>query len=89
MYTHETVSHSKGEYVRFEDIHTNGIESFWSMLKRAHKGTFHQMSKKHLQRYVTEFVTRHNIREDDTEGQMAHVVAGLVGQRLMYEQLTA
>ncbi|MCY4095890.1 MAG: IS1595 family transposase [Gammaproteobacteria bacterium] len=89
LFDHQTVNHGAGEYVRFEDIHTNGIESFWSMLKRAHKGTFHKMSKKHLQRYVTEFVTRHNVRESDTEEQMAHVVAGLVGQRLMYEQLTA
>ena len=51
---HETVNHSVGEYVD-EMVHTNGVESFWSMLKRAHKGTFHKMSPKHLQRYVNEF----------------------------------
>ena len=38
--------------------HTNGIESFWAMLKRAHKGTFHKLSPKHLQRYVSEFAYR-------------------------------
>ncbi|MCY3858768.1 MAG: IS1595 family transposase [Gammaproteobacteria bacterium] len=84
---HEAVSHSDGEYVREEDIHTNGIESFWSVLKRAHQGTFHRMSKKHLQRYVTEFVTKHNMREFDTDEQMASIVAGLAGHRLMYESL--
>ena len=86
-FIHEAVAHSKGEYVREEDIHTNGIESFWSMLKRAHKGTFHQMSKKHLQRYVYEFVTRHNVRDIDTCEQMAHIAAGLTGKRLMYQDL--
>ena len=53
-YEHGTVKHSVGEYVN-EQIHINGMESFWSMLKRAHKGTFHQISPKHLQRYVDEF----------------------------------
>ena len=85
-YRHETVNHGVGQYVR-DQVHINGIESFWSMLKRAHKGTFHKISAKHLQRYVTEFVTRHNVRESDTCEQMQHIVAGLVGRRLMYSQL--
>ena len=51
---HESVRHSVGEYVRGM-AHTNGIESFWSMLKRAHKGVYHHFSVKHLQRYVDEF----------------------------------
>ena len=62
---HETVRHSVGEYVRGK-AHTNGVESFWSMLKRAHMGTFHKMSPKHLHQYVNEFSGRHNIREADT-----------------------
>ena len=56
-FDHETVKHSVSEYVR-EQAHTNGIESFWSMLKRAHKGTFHKISPKHLDRYVEEFAGR-------------------------------
>ena len=48
---HETVRHSVGEYVR-DQAHTNGIESFWSMLKRGHMGTYHKMIVKHVQRYV-------------------------------------
>ena len=84
----ETVKHSVGEYVRGM-AHTNGVESFWSMLKRAHKGVYHKMSAKHLQRYVAEFAGRHNIRELDTMAQMQHVAAGMVGRRLMYRDLIA
>ena len=69
-YEHGTVKHSVGEYVD-EQIHINGMESFWSMLKRAHKGTYHKMSKKHLNRYVTEFPGQHNVRRHDTLMQMA------------------
>ncbi|WP_420637020.1 IS1595 family transposase [Candidatus Palauibacter sp.] len=85
---HETVRHSVGEYVRGM-AHTNGVESFWSMLKRAHKGVYHKLSAKHLQRYVDEFAGRHNIRDLDTLAQMQHVVAGMVGRRLMYRDLIA
>ena len=87
---HESVSHSAGEYVRYlkgVKVHTNGVESFWSMLKRAHKGVYHKLSAKHLQRYVAEFAGRHNIREMDTLEQMQHVVAGMIGRRLMYRDL--
>ena len=85
---HETVCHSAAEYVR-GDVHTNGIESLWSMLKRAHKGTFHQLSEKHLFRYVAEFAGRHNIRGLDTVAQMRAVVRGLVGRRVTFAELTA
>ena len=87
-YEHETVKHSTGEYVR-DMAHTNGVESFWSTLKRAHKGTFHHFSAKHLQRYVSEFAGRHNVRDMDTIDQMGHVVTGLVGRRLLYRDLVA
>ncbi|MXW07901.1 MAG: IS1595 family transposase [Gammaproteobacteria bacterium] len=89
---HEAVKHSVGEYVRYlagATVHTNGVESFWSMLKRGYMGVYHRMSHKHLQRYVNEFAGRHNIRDMDTIDQMAHVVAGMVGRRLAYRDLTA
>ena len=70
-----------------EQIHTNGIESFWAMLKRAHKGTFHKISKKHLHRYVNEFTGRHNIRALDTLEQMAILARGLEQKRLRYKDL--
>ena len=82
----EAVRHSVGEYVR-GSVHTNGIESFWSMLKRGYHGTYHRMSFKHLQRYVAEFAGRNNIRDLDTADQMAHLAAAMVGQRLMYRDL--
>ena len=87
-YSHAAVNHSVGEYVR-EQAHTNGIESFWSMLKRAHKGTFHKISPKHLDRYVTEFAGRHNVRDADTVDQMAIIAKDMVGRRLRYSDLIA
>ena len=85
---HESVSHSAGEYVKGK-VYTNGMESFWSMLKRAHKGTFHKMSRKHMNRYVREFVGRHNVREADTIDQMRSMVGGMDGRRLRYMDLIA
>ena len=87
-FDHASVRHSVGEYVDGM-AHTNGIESFWSMLKRAHKGTYHKISAKHLQRYVDEFAGRHGVRENDTMDQMQSVVAGMVGKRLSYRELMA
>ena len=87
-FEHESVRHSVGEYVDGM-AHTNGIESFWSMLKRAHKGVYHKISPKHLQRYVDEFSGRHGVRNANTVDQMTAVVAGMVGKRLMYRDLTA
>ena len=85
---HQTVKHSVGEYVDGM-AHTNGIESFWSMLKRGYKGTYHRMSAKHLQRYVNEFAGRHNVRSKGTLDQMAGIARGFVGKRLLYRDLTA
>ncbi len=84
---HESVNHSAGEYVRAM-AHTNGMESFWAVLKRGYQGTFHHFSAKHMQRYVTEFAGRHNDRESDTINMMTHLVAGMVGKRLTYKALT-
>ena len=87
-FDHESVRHSVGEYVDGM-AHTNGIESFWSMLKRAHKGTFHKISPKHLDRYVKEFAGKHNIRESGTLTQMRNTVARLVGRNLLHRDLIA
>ena len=85
---HESVRHSAGEYVKGM-AHTNGLESFWSMLKRAHMGTFHKLSPKHLDRYVQEFAEKQNMRELDTIAQMRLTVLGLVGRGLPYRALIA
>ena len=83
---HYAVKHSVKEYVRGQ-IHTNGIESFWSMLKRGYVGTYHRMSFEHLQRYVTEFEARHNCRDYDTIDQMVLMVRGSEGRLLSYADL--
>jgi transposase-like protein len=82
LYPHETVDHSSGEYVR-GDAHTNGIESFWATFKRGYIGVYHQMSKRHLQRYVDEFAYRFNARKTDFDD----VFAGLVKNIAFTESL--
>ena len=88
IYDLDTVKHSVGEYVRGM-VHTNGIESFWATLKRAHKGVYHKFSKKHLHRYVQDFVGRHDLRDYDTLEQMAEVARSMTGKRLRYADLIA
>ena len=87
-FRHAAVQHAAGTYV-IEHTHTNGIESFWSMLKRGYVGTYHQMSPKHLDRYVREFAGRHNLRDLDTPDQMTRIAQGLGGKRLRYRELVA
>ncbi len=87
-FKHETVHHSIGEYVKGE-AHTNGVESFWALLKRGYYGTYHKMSPKHLQKYLDEFADRTNVRQMDTLEQIKAAVAGLVGKRLTYKELTS
>ncbi len=86
-FRHESVNHSVGEYVRGM-AHTNGVESFWAMLKRGYHGTFHHFSAKHMQRYVNEFASRAGLRECDTIDMMAATVARMIGRRLTYAGLT-
>ncbi len=63
-FDHRTVLHREGEYVN-GNVHTNGVESFWAQLKRSINGTFHHVSRQHLQKYLNEFVYRHNHRHSD------------------------
>ena len=85
-FDHEAVKHSVSEYVNGM-AHTNGIESFWALLKRGYHGTYHHMSEKHINRYVNEFAGRHNDRKSDTLDQMREIVRGLAGKRLQYRDL--
>ena len=83
---HRIVRHSVGQYVN-EQATTNGVESFWAMLKRGYVGTYHRMSPVHLQRYVDEFAGRHNQRKLDTELTMIIMYQRMVGKRLTYREL--
>ena len=78
--------HGAGEYVR-GIVHTNSIESFWALLKRGHYGNYHQMSPKHLQRYVDLFATRCNLNGVSFDGITSHTVMAMVGKRLTYGAL--
>jgi transposase-like protein len=62
-FPHETVKHSVEEYVR-GNVHTQSLDSFWSLLKRGIVGTFHKVSKSHLPLYLNEFSWRFNHRND-------------------------
>ena len=85
---HQAVRHSVGEYVK-DRAHTNGMESFWAMLKRGYMGTYHHMSWKHLHRYVKEFQGRANARDWDTMTQMVVLAYGMVGKRMRWRDLVA
>ncbi|MDE2759236.1 MAG: IS1595 family transposase [Paracoccaceae bacterium] len=85
---HKTVNHSVSEYVTGM-AHTNGIESFWSLLKKGYHGTFHHFSPKHMERYVNEFTARYNMRGSDTIVMMADTVGMMVGKRLTYRELVS
>ena len=86
-YNHQTVNHSAGEYVRKFYVHTNGIESFWALLKRGHYGIYHFMSAKHLHRYVNEFAFRQNTAQSGTMGFIDMTIGRMVGKRLTYKGL--
>jgi transposase-like protein len=85
-YTREMVNHSEKEYVRGE-VHTNGTENFWSLLKRTIKGTYVAVDPFHLFRYVDEQVFRFNERTENDRSRFLKVAADIVGKRLTYASL--
>ncbi|MDB5281095.1 MAG: family transposase [Bacteroidota bacterium] len=87
LYTHETVNHGSGEYVRGK-AHTNTIEGFWSLLKRQIVGIHHSVSPKHLQRYTNESAFRYNQRGLTQDVKFEQAIGRCEG-RLKYEDLIA
>ena len=89
-YHHILVNHSAGEFVN-DMASTNGIESVWAVLKRGFHGTFHHFSKKHIDRYVDEFVFRLN--EGNVKNPTMERIEALfdkaIGKRLTYRELIA
>ena len=85
-YKHQSVNHAAKQYIDGQ-CHTNGIESFWALLKRGYHGTYHQMSFKHLPRYIAEFSGRFNNRDSHTIDQMGSMVRMADGKRLSYSDL--
>ncbi len=88
LYQHETVNHSAGEYVRGK-AHTNGVESFWALLKRGYTGVFHDFTWKHLDRYLAEFSQRWNMLGLTSEQRIDAILNAGVSGRLTYEELIA
>ena len=84
-YQRETVNHSKHEWVR-GNVHVNGVENFWSVMKRGIHGIYHQISYKHLQRYCDEFSYRYNSR-DISDGFRFTLSLQQFEGRLSYKQL--
>lgn len=86
MYAHRTVDHAE----RYVDgrAHTNGLENFWSLLKRGLHGTYVSVEPFHLFRYLDERLFAYNLRELDDYGRFATVLRAVTGRRLTYAELT-
>jgi transposase-like protein len=84
---HSTVNHSADEYVSMGGFaHTNTVEGYFSVLKRAVYGTFHSISEAHLHRYLTEFDFRYNHRDMTDNERATELLRGGKGKRLVYRQ---
>lgn len=90
FYRHDTVNHSAGQYAA-GPVNTNSIESVWAVLKRGIHGVYHQVSPKHLHRYVNEFTFRLNdgdVKRHTLE-RLASFVDAIAGRRITYREVTA
>jgi transposase-like protein len=88
-YTHQVINHAEC-YVKGH-VHTNGMENFWSLLKRTIKGTYVNVEPFHLFRYLDEQAFRFNERKDKDgdKGRFIKAISGIIGKRLTWKQLTA
>ena len=86
-FTHQVIDHAEA-YVQ-GNVHTNGLENFWSLLKRGIRGTYVSVEPFHLFRYLDEQAFRYNNREETNDsGRFKAAVRQAVGRRLTYRQLT-
>jgi transposase-like protein len=86
-YTHNVIDHAEA-YVD-GTVHTNGLENFWSLLKRSIKGTYVSVEPFHLFRYLDEQAFRFNMRASNDAERFADVLSQVVGRRLTFDELTA
>ncbi len=86
QYIHDVVDHSV-EYVRGK-VHTNGLENFWSLLKRSIRGTYVSVEPFHITAYLDEQAHRFNNRKDNDAGRFVDVLRSSIGRRLTYRGLT-
>ncbi len=85
-YKHSFVTHSAAQYV-VGGVHTNSIESFWALLKRGWRGTYHNWSKKHIDRYLNEFTYRFNVNTIDQLTRIQIITTNGFNKRLKYKEL--
>ena len=85
-YVHNVVDHAE-TYVRGH-VHTNGLENFWSLLKRGIKGTYVSVEPYHLFRYLDEQAFRFNERDGEDKDRFAKTLGAVAGRRLTYDELT-
>lgn len=85
-HNHKIMNHSEGQF-KVGTHHTNGIENYWSLLRRGIYGIYHQVSTKHLQRYCDEFAYRFNSRKL-SDGLRWVIAIQQIDGRLTYKQLT-
>jgi transposase-like protein len=85
-YVHQFVDHAV-EFVR-DNVHTNGMENFWSLFKRALKGTYVSVEPAHLNAYTVEQTFRFNERKDVDGGRFRKVLGAVTGKRITYKELT-
>ena len=85
-FTHAFVRHAE-EYVR-GNVHTNGIENFWSLLKRGIKGTYVSVEPFHMFRYLDEQAFRFNERFGNDQERFLSAMAGIIDKRITYKMLT-
>jgi transposase-like protein len=86
-FEHQVIDHAEG-YVDGQ-VHTNGLENFWSLLKRGLKGTYVSVEPFHLFRYLDEQVFRYNFRSLEHDGlRFEHVASHILGKRLTYAEVT-
>jgi len=85
-YTHQVIDHAEA-YVNGH-VHTNGLENFWSLLKRTIKGTYVSVEPFHLFRYLDEQAFRFSERKDNDQGRFLKAIVGIIGKRVTYAALT-
>lgn len=88
VYNHNIVNHGKKEYVNLDDntMHSNTIEGVWGIMKRSYNGIYNWWSKKHMQKYVDEFVYRYNMRQHPDSDKFNWLLANS-GVRTKYKDL--
>jgi len=86
---HDSVNHSMSQYVKSGNVHTNTVESYFSLLKRGIMGVFHHVSGQHLDGYCDEFSFRWNTKKATDRERAVALLAAVTGKRLVYSHMIA